>query len=224
MRYQAALFDFDGTLSPSLSLWRQAFKLTLAAHGVAISDADIITRCFYKDWGVVCAEFGLGPTPDFAAQIEAHLHEVFQAVELFPFSRENLLSVRELGLKTALVSSGLQSVLSRALPQLLIHELFDFVLTGCEVKNHKPHPEPIERTLKVLQCSPQDAIMIGDSTADILAGKAAGTKTALFLPEIHREFYCFDTLRATQPDIIFSDHRELPHILGLPGSVPFPGA
>jgi phosphoglycolate phosphatase-like HAD superfamily hydrolase len=58
--------------------------------------------------------------------------------------------------------------------------------------------------------------MIGDSSADMRAGKAAGTATALFMPETHARFHSFEMLRATQPDHIFTDHCELPAILGLP--------
>jgi phosphoglycolate phosphatase-like HAD superfamily hydrolase len=61
-----------------------------------------------------------------------------------------------------------------------------------------------------------DAIMVGDSRADMLAGKAAGVATALFLPEEHNRFHSFDDLRATQPDHVFADHSELPALLGLP--------
>jgi len=47
--------------------------------------------------------------------------------------------------------------------------------------NHEPHPESLLRALQALECAPHTTIMIGDSAADILAGKAAGTRTALSL-------------------------------------------
>jgi hypothetical protein len=55
----------------------------------------------------------------------------------------------------------------------------------------------------------------GDSAADILAGKAAGTRTALFMPDDHRRFHDGDRLRATNPDFIFREHSELSGLLGL---------
>jgi len=71
------------------------------------------------------------------------------------------------------------------------------------------------RALQALRCEPVTAIMIGDSTADVLAGKAAGTRTALFMPDDHHRFHDGARLRATQPDHIFNDHRELLALLGL---------
>ena len=97
-----------------------------------------------------------------------------------------------------------------------MHELFDFVICGDDVKNYKPHPEPVLTTLAALARAADEAIMVGDSRADILAGKAAGVATALFLPEEHNRFHSFDELRATQPDHVFEDHTELPALLGLP--------
>jgi len=81
--------------------------------------------------------------------------------------------------------------------------------------NYKPHPEPVLRTLDVLECEPGHAIMIGDSTADVLAGKAAGTRTALFMPHDHHRFHDSERLRATEPDFIFDDLEQLPSLLGL---------
>jgi phosphoglycolate phosphatase-like HAD superfamily hydrolase len=95
-----------------------------------------------------------------------------------------------------------------------VHHLFDFVICGDEVANYKPHPEPVLRTLSALDCAPHHAIMIGDSTADVLAGKAAGTRTALFMPDDHHRFHDTERLRATEPDFIFDDLSELPALLG----------
>jgi phosphoglycolate phosphatase-like HAD superfamily hydrolase len=71
------------------------------------------------------------------------------------------------------------------------------------------------RTLQALECAPKAAIMIGDSAADMLAGKAAGTRTALFMPDDHPRFHDGERLRATRPDFIFREHGELSGLLGL---------
>jgi HAD superfamily hydrolase (TIGR01509 family) len=41
----------------------------------------------------------------------------------------------------------------------------------------KPAPDTVFAALRALRCTPQQALMVGDTTADILAGKAAGTAT-----------------------------------------------
>lgn len=51
---------------------------------------------------------------------------------------------------------------------------FNVVIDGGYVKNHKPHPEGVLKVLELLNVTPGDSVIIGDTTADILAGKAAG--------------------------------------------------
>lgn len=41
----------------------------------------------------------------------------------------------------------------------------------------KPAPDSILTALAALRCAPSHALMVGDTPADILAGKAAGTAT-----------------------------------------------
>jgi phosphoglycolate phosphatase-like HAD superfamily hydrolase len=57
--------------------------------------------------------------------------------------------------------------------------------------------------------------MIGDALADIMAGKAAGTHTALFLPDEPTSLHDVKALRATDPTYIFHCHSALPEILAL---------
>jgi phosphoglycolate phosphatase len=119
-------------------------------------------------------------------------------------------------LQTALVTSSPRTIVVDVIVRLQLAELFDFVICGDDVKNYKPHPEPVLTTLAALKRLPVEAIMVGDSHVDILAGKAAGTHTALFLPDDPNSFHSADRLRATEPDHIFADHGELPGLLGLP--------
>ena len=82
-------------------------------------------------------------------------------------------------------------------------------------ERQKAPSQLILRTLHALECAPRAAVMIGDSAADILAGKAAGTRTALFMPDDHGRFHDAERLRATNPEFTFREHGELPGLLGL---------
>ncbi|MNC30649.1 Pyrophosphatase PpaX [compost metagenome] len=54
---------------------------------------------------------------------------------------------------------------------------FELAITGDDVEKPKPDPEGIHKALDTLGIDPADAVFIGDSNADILAGKAAGLRT-----------------------------------------------
>lgn len=215
--YRAVLFDFDGTLTPSLPLWVEGYRIALTGgFGLELSDDEIIERCFFRDWVDVAGDLGIASVDELRLRVQLGVHEAFLEAQLFPLARPLLEHCRSHGLQTALVTSSPRAIVGPVAARLGLHELFDFVVSGDDVQNYKPHPEPLLTTLAALARSAADAIMVGDSRADILAGKAAGVATALFLPEDHARFHSFDELRAMQPDHVFTHHAELPALLGLP--------
>lgn len=212
---RAVLFDFDGTLAPSLPLWLEAYHIALRTFSLRLTDAEVLRRCFFRDWTEVAADLGVCTALELQAQVDRGLQQSFAAAALFPLARHIIERCRERGLRTALVTSSPRRLIDTVAVQLDVGHLFDFVICGDEVANYKPHPEPLLRTLQALECEPHAAIMIGDSAADMLAGKAAGTRTALFMPDDHHRFHDGERLRATNPDFIFREHRELQGLLGL---------
>jgi pyrophosphatase PpaX len=218
---RAVLFDFDGTLAPSLPLWLEAYHIALGTFSLTLSDEEVLRRCFFRDWCEVAADLGVCTEAELKLQVDRGLQQAFAAAALFPQARRIVEHCRERDLRTALVTSSPRSLIGAVAARLDVHHLFDFVICGDEVANYKPHPEPVLRTLQALGCKPREAIMIGDSTADVLAGKAAGTWTALFMPDDHHRFHNAERLRATEPDFIFETHDELPTLLGLAPVVEF---
>jgi HAD superfamily hydrolase (TIGR01509 family) len=180
-----------------------------------ISEEEVLRRCFFRDWADVATDFAVCTGEEMRVAVGHGLQESFASAELFPQARTVIEHCREHGLQTALVTSSPRQLIASVATRLDVEHLFDFVICGDEVANYKPHPEPVLTTLRALACEPTRAIMIGDSHADILAGKAAGTRTALFLPDDHQRFHDTQKLRATEPDFIFETHDELPALLGL---------
>ncbi|MEY2854424.1 MAG: putative phosphatase [Pseudomonadota bacterium] len=217
MRYRTALFDFDGTLTPSLPLWVKAFRIAIERHGIVMTDEEVIQKCFFRDWSDIAAELKIG-SGDRLRDLVTHegLREAFAEAELFPLAKAVIEHCRAHGMQTALVTSAPKSMIQQVIPQLELHDLFDHTVCAEDVGNLKPHPEPVLMALAAIGQSPSEAIMIGDSTVDMLSGRTAGTHTALFLPPGPSPFHDVDALHATQPDYVFGHHRELPAILGLP--------
>lgn len=213
---RAVLFDFDGTLAPSLPLWIKAYQIALETFDLDIPEEEILRRCFFRDWQAIADEFSVFTADEIRTQVDFGLKRAFAEAVLFPLAQPLIEHCRTHDLQVALVTSAPRHLIVDVLGRLLVHELFDFVICGDDVSNYKPHPEPVLTTLSALRREPYEAIMIGDSHVDILAGKAAGTRTALYLPEGESRFHDVDRLRATQPDHIFTDHAELAGLLGLP--------
>jgi pyrophosphatase PpaX len=216
MKYSVILFDFDGTLVPSLPLWIKAFHAALGHYGIAVSDDEVVRRCFFRSWSDAAADFGIQATGDFSRHVETGLRNAFLEAELYPFARDVLVHCRKNGLLTALVTSSPRVILADIMPRLQMGDLFDAVITGDDVRNYKPHPEPLHAALNALGKPASEAIMVGDSQADMLAGKAAGTATALFLPKNYSSYSYGDVITKTNSDLVFYDHTELPCLIGLP--------
>lgn len=214
MPYSTILFDFDGTLTNSLDLWVQAFQLTFARFDQNHSEDVIIAKCFYRPFADVTAEFNV-PFQEFQTHFQTELWKSFENPGLFPGVMEILEDASKLGTKIGLVTSSSRNVVERALESMSIRNYFSAVITANDIRNFKPHPEPVLLALSLMKQEPANTIFVGDSTADILAGHAAGTDTALFYPAVHHKFYELESLTATRPHFVFGDYTDLSaHIFG----------
>jgi pyrophosphatase PpaX len=55
------------------------------------------------------------------------------------------------------------------------------IVTPEDVRSPKPHPEPVLLALDRLGVEADEAVFVGDSPHDLVAGRAAGTRTAAAL-------------------------------------------
>src|SRR5438132_680889 len=70
--------------------------------------------------------------------------------------------------------------------------------------------KPLAHMARALGCAPQQALMVGDTTADILAGKAAGLKTCA----VTYGFGSLAELRHCQPDYVIDTFSDLVTLVG----------
>jgi len=207
--YSTILFDFDGTLTSSLELWLQAYHYAFSKFDVKLADEVVVKRCFYRNFEDVVAEFHLPNSLEFAGFIKEGLHIVFEEAKLFSGVQEILTDCADRNIRMAVVTSSPRAIVEKALKSFGVNTFFQTVVSADDVVNFKPHPEPVLLALKRLDCRAEGSLIIGDSTADILAGQAAGTKTGLFYPEVHGHFYDFHKLKETDPHFVFHDYDEL---------------
>jgi phosphoglycolate phosphatase len=85
-----------------------------------------------------------------------------------------LSRLREYGFRTALATNDERKDTEAILNRLGMEGLFDILLCAGEVNLPKPHPETIFSICRQLAIDPKDTVMVGDSVADMMAGKSAG--------------------------------------------------
>ena len=106
---------------------------------------------------------------------------------LYPGIRSMLEGLYARGMKLGVITSRLRQVriaggysgASQELKETGVAGLFEVVVGYEDTTAHKPHPEPVQLALTTLSVSPQDTIVVGDTPADIEAGRATGCRTCL---------------------------------------------
>lgn len=77
----------------------------------------------------------------------------------------------------AIVSARGERSTRAFLDQFELAPFFQCIVTAQTCPHTKPYPDPIQFAAQQMGVSPQDCLMIGDTTVDICAGKAAGSQT-----------------------------------------------
>lgn len=109
----------------------------------------------------------------------------------------------------AVVSARDEKGTMRFLEQFDLVKYFDVVVTGLSATHTKPYPDPVLLAAKKMNVAPENCLMIGDTTVDIRAGKAAGAQTVGVLCGFGEE----PELRKMRADEIIKDTTELLSLL-----------
>ncbi|HLY08198.1 MAG TPA: HAD family hydrolase [Planctomycetota bacterium] len=158
---QAVIFDLDGTLTrPYLN-----FRAIQAAIGVAEPLLESMLA------------LPPGPARDRAFGIlEGFEAEAAEASELNVGARDVLAQLRERAIPTAVLTRNSRRSTERVLRK---HGLQVEVCLTRDDAPAKPRPEPLWMICERFGVLPAQALMVGDFKFDILAGRNAGTRTAL---------------------------------------------
>lgn len=209
---RAVIFDMDGTLADTFALVVSAWNAAMRKHA---------KRDFAAE--EVIARFGVPDSAMIRRELPEHLGD--EAVEVYhahyqqqhgPLARpfdgitEMLWAIKSRGLLTGVMTGkGKRSALI-TLAALAWEGMFDAVVTGEDVTEQKPHPEGLLKVAKQLGVSPADCVFVGDSPADIGAGKNAGTRT--IVAGWHPVY--LDEVRAMKPDYWAQTPAEVVELLG----------
>jgi HAD superfamily hydrolase (TIGR01509 family) len=90
-----------------------------------------------------------------------------------------LEELRKLGLKLGAVSNASQDNTELVLKAFGLDKYFDVILGKdySYLDGVKPNPYLIKKALKALKLKPEEVLIVGDSSNDVLAGKNSGIKT-----------------------------------------------
>lgn len=119
---------------------------------------------------------------EFANHVRKHMREQLQAerVAADPGLLAFLEDLNSHGVTCAVASSSLREGIDIKLDILGIRQYFSVIVTGSDVKEHKPHPAAYLYAMEELHLSPEDCVVFEDSLTGIEAGLGAGCKVIGF--------------------------------------------
>ena len=175
---KAIIFDFDGLIVDTETIWYEAYKEILNNHGLELS-----LEQFSKGVGTEDTELYKYikenlVSPVDPMEIEGLVQELVMIKLGFPALREGvadyLKDAKELGLKIGLASSSSPKWVEGFLTKLNIIQYFDVIKTRDDVSEIKPSPELYIKAVEALGVFPSEAVAFEDSLNGLKAARSAG--------------------------------------------------
>lgn len=207
---KACIFDFDGILVESESIFNRAWIKAASEYGYQIDESFFI-QCYglsLTDIKQICFD-RLGndfPFEQILKKVTVYFNEYIEAHGL-PV-RENVLEVKRFftqrGFKVAVASSTHKESLISSLS--IIEQLHEFpvIVGGDEVSRSKPDPEIFLKAASLLKVEPQECLVLEDSENGAVAAKRAG-----MLVFIVKDLAPITARSRQHADAVFSSHGEL---------------
>jgi HAD superfamily hydrolase (TIGR01509 family) len=205
-RFDVYLFDLDGTLLDSAADICGAVQQALSGHVSEPLSFDYLKGFI----GFHLDEVFTDVRPDFTRQQldgliadyrSTYLARKHSATRLYPGVVEAL---ENLGGRKATATTKGTPTTKAVLDQFGLLRYFDHV-QGTDGFPCKPAPDVLERSIAALSAKPEDCVFVGDSAADMEAGRRAGVKICA----VRYGYGKAEALSKWEPDFWVSDLREL---------------
>lgn len=209
MKIKLVMFDIDGTLLDTTEFILQAYEHVFRIHKFSSKTrAEIsavigkhLRECYQLLTGLEQVDHLIKDHKNFQ-QNNYHLAESFSDTE------STLKKLKEKGILLAAISTRYGPSVPETLKRNNIFHYFDLILTADEVTKVKPDPEGIQKVLKFFSIKPEEAMFIGDSPADVEAGKNAQVKTIGVSFGFHGE-----SIKNSKPDFLVHHLSEILKLL-----------
>ena len=201
--YDLIIFDFDGTLVDSLPGIVSVMEEVVAQYDLPKD----ITQKWQKLIGLPLIKQMEIVLPDFDEkfwlQMATRYREIYDAkfIEICPPFKDTIKTLEYLKNSDILItiaSSKRRPIIEDVLKHYKIYDYFDTVLGVDDVKNHKPHPEPVEITLQKLKIDKKKALVVGDSTYDLEMAHNANVDSIGVTTGVHS----YDQLQILSPKFV----------------------
>lgn len=176
---KAVLFDLDGTLVDSMSMWKEIDVDYLKKFGLPVPETlqqDIEGLSMYQTAVYFKETFGI---PDSLEEIQNTWNTMAydkytNEVPLKPAVREFLELLKSKQIPCGIATSNSRVLTEAILRSHQVDEYFSVMMTGDEVTKGKPDPQVYLKAAEKIGVDPKECLVFEDIPFGIMAGKRAG--------------------------------------------------
>jgi HAD superfamily hydrolase (TIGR01509 family) len=168
----ALLFDFDGTIVDTSSVWRETMGATFASHGYELDD-ELLDRLLASPWQAALPTLSEADAAAIEARLVDSMEKAYLECPPAPGLEPLLDQFADLP-KAIVTSSYRERLVAPYLRRNGLEDRFDVVVGSEDCARLKPDPEAVRLALERLDVGRSGVWLIGDSAADVEAARAAG--------------------------------------------------
>ena len=182
-KFQAVLFDLDGTLLDTAPDFLACTNQLLGGRGMPLLNEDDIRKMVtHGSAGIISKTFSLHNShPDFEPLrqelLSLYMDNLAELTRPFPGIAELLTELAEYQIPWGIVTNKPERYTLALLERLQLTSAPSTIICPDHVTRTKPDPESVLLALRELAIVPEAAVFIGDHLRDIEAGIRAGTAT-----------------------------------------------
>ena len=211
---KGVIFDLDGTLIDSLVAYSMAFNKTVKRYNLQPIDIRELTDFLNQFLPLeevlkkLYPALNHGNIQEFLVEMKKEFIALSKDyITLKPHAREVLLFLKDQGMKIGIATGRMSKGDGkwRELKNLKIDSFIDTVVTAAETKP-KPDPASLIRCVEILGLSMDECVFVGDSRADVIAGRSAGIQIIAVPTGVASR----DQLLEEVPDFLIDSLSQLP--------------
>lgn len=176
--YKLLIFDWDGTLADSIGRIVTAMHIAAQRAGRPERDEESVKGIIGLGLPEAILSLYPGMTPDQVLSFRQHYADVYigldaQPSPLFAGVKESLETFRDEGYRLAVATGKARRGLDRVLKANGWENFFDITRAADESAS-KPDPLMLNQILAHCDVPPEQALMVGDASFDLLMARNAG--------------------------------------------------